>query len=100
MEQKYEWNGEEVAELMRGRSYISSQELEIIHSRRISFEEKWDKIAAIRQARSEKMARRKTKAGSKGTKKIETLTPFPQTFEQRISEADLLHARAFGITLN
>jgi hypothetical protein len=109
MEQEQEWTkeawathiervvrrGREIADLMHGRSYLSSEELSIIHSERIPIEEKRARVAAIRQARSEKMARRR--AGKSVGRKPSAIV---LSFDDRINPSDEIRMRALGIRLD
>src|SRR5690348_4622874 len=61
-------------ELLHGRTYVSSLELEIIYSDRFSPDEMRAKVAAIREATAEKMALRKS---GKGVKRPANVIVFP-----------------------
>jgi hypothetical protein len=85
-----------IAALERGRKYLSWQELDIIYSWKLTTEQKWAKVSAIREARAAKSALRAAKREAKAPKAV--VIPF--RFEERVTAADVLRARGMGIELS
>lgn len=83
----------EIYELERGRKYISWEELSIINDYDMPYSVKWERVTAIRQARADKRA---GKSKPSGKAKVIVM---PRKFEERITQADSIHARGLGIRL-
>ncbi len=78
-------------ELFGNRRNLPADESEIVWNDDLTHAEKMERLTAIRQAKAEKPAARKA---------IGTATAAPHTFEQCVSDADVIRARGMGIKLD